>query len=616
MRTALVDPTSSDRRADPTLADAELLTRTRDGDDEAYAVLYARHRDAAARLARQVCGSGAAADDLVADAYVAILAALRNGAGPSEAFRPYLLTTVRHRAYRRSRSAEDPVDPAEDGALDGAVFDDDGDDQRLMADAYRSLPERWQLVLWHTEVEGQRPAEVAPLVGLSPHATAALAHRAREGLREAYLQAHLHHDTPAACASTVERLGALVRGNLGSRDTTRAEGHLAGCTRCRHLRDELLGINKALRTVIGPLVLGAAAAGYLGRHGTSGSATAATATATWRAGGAARRAATVAAGVGLLVGLLVLRADRPGSTPTTAGVDTPTVGATGDTGPTRAASVDDPLTRAAGVPLPGGVTVHPVATSSCADRFGVALVSGSGDGTTEGAAGTILTAVLVRDGSAPLRSLGLAVDDALTPVTGPALGTLRTLTATVATPDSGAGNVPSPTTGDESGSACVTAPAHTLLAPTGAWGLLVTYLPPGGTGLDDLRAVILEQPFALLGSTTRTAVHLARTAASDALAALPAVGTPILDVQDQIAALLGPSAGLGASGGGGAGGGVDGLVPGTTPGLGGAVSGSDPPPTPTVLPPVSVPPLPSIPGLPDLPGITLPPVTLPPLGLP
>ncbi|MBL8775067.1 MAG: sigma-70 family RNA polymerase sigma factor [Acidimicrobiales bacterium] len=608
MRTALIDPTPSDRRADSTLADVELLTRTRDGDDDAYAVLYARHRDAAERLARQLCGRGAAADDLVADAFAAILAALRNGAGPSEAFRPYLLTTVRHRAYRRARSTEDPVDPAEDGALDGVVFDDDGDDQRLMADAYRSLPERWQLVLWHTEVEGQRPAEVAPLVGLSPHATAALAHRAREGLREAYLQAHLHSDTPAGCASTVGRLGALVRGNLGTRDATKAEGHLAGCTRCRHLRDELLGINKALRTVIGPLVLGAAAAGYLGRQGSSGSAAAA---ATWRAGGLARRAATLAAGVVLLVGLLVLRADRPGSAPATAGVDAPS-DALAAAAAARPPS-DDPIASGAGLDLPGGVTVHRVVTTACADRFGVALTAAPGTaGDTDPAPSeaTVLTAVLVRDGSTPLRALGLAVDDAVTRVTGPALGTLRTLTATVAATSLDGATVPGPTPAG----ACVSAPAHTLLAPAGAWGLLVTYLPSGATGLDDLRAALLEQPFALLGPTTRAAVHQARAAAADVLADLPALGPSVLGVQDQIAALLGPAAGGGPTGVDGAGGGTD--DPGADPGLGGVIGGAGPAPTPTLTPPLSVPPLPSIPGLPDLPGITVPPVTLPPLGLP
>ena len=43
------------------------------------------------------------------------------------------------------------------------------------------------MVLWHTEVEGQRPAEVAPLLGMSPNSVSALAYRAREGLRQAFV---------------------------------------------------------------------------------------------------------------------------------------------------------------------------------------------------------------------------------------------------------------------------------------------------------------------------------------------------------------------------------------------------------------------------------------------
>jgi DNA-directed RNA polymerase specialized sigma24 family protein len=43
------------------------------------------------------------------------------------------------------------------------------------------LPERWQAVLWHTEIEGSRPAEVASLLGLTANGVAALGYRAREG---------------------------------------------------------------------------------------------------------------------------------------------------------------------------------------------------------------------------------------------------------------------------------------------------------------------------------------------------------------------------------------------------------------------------------------------------
>ena len=84
----------------------------------------------------------------------------------------------------------------------------------LISRAFTSLPERWRTVLWQVEVEGERPAAVAPSFGLSPNAMAALARRAREGLRAAYLQAHLTAEASEDCRATVSRLGNYVRGDL------------------------------------------------------------------------------------------------------------------------------------------------------------------------------------------------------------------------------------------------------------------------------------------------------------------------------------------------------------------------------------------------------------------
>ncbi|GMA95060.1 hypothetical protein GCM10025881_18840 [Pseudolysinimonas kribbensis] len=57
--------------------------------------------------------------------------------------------------------------------------------------AFRTLPERWQTILWYTEVEGMEPAEAAPYLGLTANGAAALAYRARDGLKKAWLQAHV-----------------------------------------------------------------------------------------------------------------------------------------------------------------------------------------------------------------------------------------------------------------------------------------------------------------------------------------------------------------------------------------------------------------------------------------
>jgi hypothetical protein len=71
-------------------------------------------------------------------------------------------------------------------------------ERTMIARAFASLPQRWQAVLWHTEIEGARPAEVATLLGLTANGVAALACRAREGLRQACGAARRHDAVPAA----------------------------------------------------------------------------------------------------------------------------------------------------------------------------------------------------------------------------------------------------------------------------------------------------------------------------------------------------------------------------------------------------------------------------------
>ncbi len=60
------------------------------------------------------------------------------------------------------------------------------------------LPQRWQQVLWYTEIERRPLAQVGSLLGLTPNEVAALAHRARAGLRRAYLAEHVREPASPA----------------------------------------------------------------------------------------------------------------------------------------------------------------------------------------------------------------------------------------------------------------------------------------------------------------------------------------------------------------------------------------------------------------------------------
>ena len=257
-------------------SDAELITAVRSGDNEAYGGLFDRHVGAARSMARQLTRDPNEAEDLVAEAFAKVLVVLQGGGGPDVAFRAYLLTSLRRVAYDRTRSGSrvqvtDDLTPYDPGVefVDPAI---EGLEKSIVARAYASLPERWQTVLWHTEVEGLQPGEVAPLLGLTANGVAALAYRAREGLRQAYLQQHVMGELEDACRPYADKLGSYARGGLAKRETAHVEQHLEGCERCRALVLELTDVNHGMRLIVAPLVLGLLAAGYLKAAAAGGAA--------------------------------------------------------------------------------------------------------------------------------------------------------------------------------------------------------------------------------------------------------------------------------------------------------------------------------------------------------
>jgi RNA polymerase sigma factor (sigma-70 family) len=270
-------PRDPGETAEPLLpSDADLIKASRTGDAAAYDSLFRRHVAAAHGLARQLVRNRAEADDVIAETFAKILDLLYRGGGPDDAFRPYLLTTVRCAAYDRHRAERRQLVTDEIEAFDrGVPFADPAvaDLERTMiARAFASLPERWQAVLWHTEIEGARPADVAPLLGLTANSVAALGYRAREGLRQAYLQMHLSRAVRDECRPVAAKLGAYVRGGLAKRDAAVVGAHLDLCAECRRVFAELGDVNVALKGIVAPVVLGPAAVAYLASAAGKGSA--------------------------------------------------------------------------------------------------------------------------------------------------------------------------------------------------------------------------------------------------------------------------------------------------------------------------------------------------------
>ncbi|MFJ9907836.1 sigma-70 family RNA polymerase sigma factor [Streptomyces sp. NPDC101152] len=264
-------------------SDADLIDRMRSGDDTAYEELYQRHAEAVRRYARTCCRDAHTADDLTAEVFARTLQAVRGGHGPEHAVRAYLLTTVRRVAagWTKSAKREQLVDDfavfAAQAARSSEVSDDDrldlGADVRAMHEAeqsmamqaFRSLPERWQAVLWHTEVEDESPSEVATLFGLDANGTRVLASRAREGLKQAYLQAHVSATLVAdeECARYADRLGAYARGGLRTRAERGLRKHLEECAKCRLAAGQIEEVAGGIPAVVPVAVIGwFGAAGY------------------------------------------------------------------------------------------------------------------------------------------------------------------------------------------------------------------------------------------------------------------------------------------------------------------------------------------------------------------
>jgi RNA polymerase sigma factor (sigma-70 family) len=298
--------------------------------------------DAVRRYARGCCRDTHTADDLTAEVFARTLQAVRGGAGPEQAVRAYLLTTVRRvaaawtKTARREQLVEDftvfaahaarGADAPNDGTLDlGADVRAMCEAERSLAiQAFRSLPERWQAVLWHTTVEEESSSEVAPLFGLTANATAVLASRAREGLKQACLQAHVNSALTSGgdCARYADRLGAYVSGGLRMRAERGLRKHLAECAKCRLAAGELAHVNAGIPALLPITVIGWFTAGYSlkaakivagGATGTAGAGAAAATGATGGASGASGSAAGGTAAGGTAASRGSVHRPRPGS---------------------------------------------------------------------------------------------------------------------------------------------------------------------------------------------------------------------------------------------------------------------------------------------------------------
>jgi RNA polymerase sigma factor (sigma-70 family) len=239
--------------------DLELTSRAREGEDRAVVELWTRHYPAALATARRVARQPRDAEELAADAFSGMLAALRSGGGPTGSVRAYLLTSVRNGVTTRARRANAAdVLTAETTVLENAA-DVPADpvaaagELSLMREAFAALPTRWQHVLWRTAVDHESNITVGEELGLSANAVAALARRARQGLRAAYVQVHVSRGAvDPGCVPYIGGLAALLTTPDSTSETAL---HVRGCARCTERLAELRRVDRNLSGVLTPALL-------------------------------------------------------------------------------------------------------------------------------------------------------------------------------------------------------------------------------------------------------------------------------------------------------------------------------------------------------------------------
>ena len=181
--------------------DRDLLDALRFREPLAAERLVERYGERAYRLARRITGNGPDADEVVQDAFWAVIRKIDSFRGES-AFGSWLYRIVANAAYQKTRSRNnrrhevslDEVLPLFDGSGHHAAPVDDWspyvEDPALQAEmrmalgaAIDALPAPYRTVLILRDVDGRSCAEIADALGLNVCAVKTRVHRARLFLR-------------------------------------------------------------------------------------------------------------------------------------------------------------------------------------------------------------------------------------------------------------------------------------------------------------------------------------------------------------------------------------------------------------------------------------------------
>ncbi|MEJ7636121.1 sigma-70 family RNA polymerase sigma factor [Aeromicrobium sp.] len=153
-------------------------------------MFFHRHRGWASRVARRYVLRDEV-EDVVNEAFTAMLCQLRAGGGPRDNPLGYLAVSVRHEAIRRAKyNARRTLTDEIESLFDVVAYVECSAarvvERDSLAAAMASLSPRQREILWAVEIDGLRPRELAADLGVDANAVAARIYRARQALGHAY----------------------------------------------------------------------------------------------------------------------------------------------------------------------------------------------------------------------------------------------------------------------------------------------------------------------------------------------------------------------------------------------------------------------------------------------
>ncbi|GED83025.1 ricin-type beta-trefoil lectin domain protein [Streptomyces sp. 6-11-2] len=228
--------------------------------------LLDRHWESAFAYARLCADGPHPAGMLTTAAFTRLFGEFLRQSGPTAAWRPQLLVTVRRIAAEWSADHRQEMLHPElraagaDGERIAARLLPPGD-RRLLSRAFQRLPQTGRALLWHAEVDAEPLAVPARLLGLDEEDARVELGRARERLREECLQVHREVAPRQECLLYLRLLDVTYRRG-GVHVDPDLRTHLAGCTHCRHTADQLAQFNADLGGALAEGVLGWGARAY------------------------------------------------------------------------------------------------------------------------------------------------------------------------------------------------------------------------------------------------------------------------------------------------------------------------------------------------------------------